>query len=158
MAPIYEPVSVDYETARMLVDSMRFYDRVGPDGWNGCCLRHFDRRGCGGARGRQASSELEMAVYPWSERRPALYWNWRGGTEGLACPIIAVVRTVRIVGCRLVVTGRERIADAREASWSCPIPDMPETARRTGQTTLEAFRWCPPPSTASSPRSSASIW
>lgn len=142
MTLVFEPVSVDHDTARMLVESMAYFGRVGPEGYNGCSLQRFDRKGRGGASGRQATSWLEMDVYPWSEGRPALIWTYRGDNEGLSGPIVVAVRSVRIVGRRLVVSGRMRIGDSEESSWSCPIvgemPEVPATERR-GQTTLEAF-------------------
>ena len=32
---VYEPVSIDLATARMLADSMRFFERVGPSASSG---------------------------------------------------------------------------------------------------------------------------
>lgn len=146
---IDKPAYVNARVVHALIESLEYFDRVGPLAWNGCVC-YFDLEGrpfhdpLVGPPGKNAmpiAGQLMLTLHD-ECHRPSLSWWWWDGTGGRVGSIVDNIKRIFVRDGQMVVESTWK----DEATLSFPIKGgIPDTLTRAivkpkaKQATLEAF-------------------
>lgn len=145
---IDKPAYVNAHVVHALMDSLAYFDRIGPEVWNGCVC-YFDLEGRPfhdplkqpGRNAMPIAGQLMLTLHD-ECNRPSLSWWWWDGTGGRVGSIVDSIKRIFVRDGEMVVESTWK----DEPTLSLPIRgDMPDTLTRAiikpraKQATLEAF-------------------